>query len=87
MAYAATELNLPGSFYGLAGGGHDEMTRELFYYSYVTLTTLGYGDIGPVSPVARSLVTLEAVVGQLYLVVLVASLVGMFLADRTRPSD
>jgi len=87
MAYTAVELNQPGSFYGLSGGGHDELSRELFYYSYVTLTTLGYGDIGPVSPAARSLASMEAIVGQLYLVVLVASLVGMFLADRIRSTE
>ena len=60
--------------------------RELFYYSFVTLTTLGYGDIGPTSEAARSLVITQAVVGQLYLVVLVASLVGMFLNQRSQPS-
>ena len=49
----------------------------LLYFSFVTLTTLGYGDIVPVSLATRMLVVLEAIVGQLYLVILVARLVGM----------
>ena len=55
------------------------------YYSFVTITTLGYGDITPVSEVAKSLSVLEAVVGQLYLVVVVAWLVGMHVSSRSKP--
>ena len=54
------------------------ITSHFLYYSFVTLTTLGYGDITPVHPVARMLSYLEAVIGQLYLAVLVASLVGRY---------
>jgi len=79
LAYSLTELRSAGSFYGLSDGGPAEAQRDLFYYSFVTLTTLGYGDIGPVAPAARALAITEAVIGQLYLVVLVASLVGGFL--------
>jgi voltage-gated potassium channel Kch len=50
---------------------------EWFYYSYVTLTTLGYGEITPISRVARALAIGEAVTGQLYLAVLIARLIGM----------
>ena len=86
QAYRLVEHFGPGSFTGLSGTGADAVQRDLFYYSYVTLTTLGYGDINPVSPEARSLAITEAVVGQLYLVVLVAGLVGMHLAQRqSRP--
>ena len=60
---------------------------ELVYYSFVTLTTLGYGDITPVHPLARSLATFEAVVGQLYLAVLVAALVGTLLAQAREESQ
>ena len=52
-----------------------------FYYSIVTMTTLGYGDIVPVSSTARAMATLQAVVGQLYLAVLVARLVGLHVAE------
>ena len=77
----------PGSFKGLSGTGIVDVQRDLFYYSYVTLATLGYGDINPVSPEARSLAITEAVVGQLYLVVLVAGLVGIHLTDRRSGPD
>ena len=46
------------------------------YFSFVTLTTLGYGDISPATPVAQVMVTLEAVIGMFYLAVIVASLIG-----------
>ncbi len=53
------------------------------YYSFVTMTTLGYGDIVPVNPAARMLSVLQALTGQLYLVVLVARLVGLHIAHST----
>lgn len=87
MAYVLAETQMPGSFYGLSGGDFSEIRRDLFYYSYVTLTTLGYGDIGPVGESARSLAMMQAVVGQLYLVVLVASLVSLFLRERSKGED
>jgi hypothetical protein len=52
----------------------------MVYYSLVTLTTLGYGDIYPVKDAARILAMLEATLGQLYLVILVARLVGLYTA-------
>jgi hypothetical protein len=59
------------------GKGH---STAVLYFSFATLTTLGYGDIVPVSQVARMLATLEAITGQLYLAVLVARLVGLHIA-------
>ena len=58
----------------------DEKLRMLLsdHFSFVTLTSLGYGDITPVTDHARSLAFLEAIVGNLYLAVLVARLVGMY---------
>jgi len=49
------------------------------YFSLVTITTLGYGDVVPASPVTRALTSMEAVIGQFYLTVLVARLVGMHI--------
>lgn len=68
----------PMSFDGLT----EESLKDgpFFYFSIVTLTTLGYGDITPATRIARSFVSLEAVVGQIYLTVLVARLVGMMIA-------
>jgi hypothetical protein len=65
------ELPGPDAFRGLDGSAHSYV-----YFSFVTLTTLGFGDIVPLSPAARTLVYLEAAVGQLYLTILVAALVG-----------
>jgi hypothetical protein len=87
QAYRLVEYFHPGSFTGLSGTGVAGVQRDLFYYSYVTLATLGYGDINPVSAEARSLAITEAIVGQLYLVVLVASLVGMLLTQRQDRTD
>ncbi len=50
------------------------------YYTFVTYTTLGYGDITPILPITRSLAVFSAVVGQLYLTVIVAMLVGKFVS-------
>jgi hypothetical protein len=73
-----------GSVVADSGGAARPLGRypTLLYYSFVTLTTLGYGDTVPVSPFARSLAVTAAVVGQLYLVVLMAGLVGLHLAQR-----
>jgi len=54
------------------------------YFSFTTLTTLGYGDVLPISGSARAAVVLEAVLGHFYLAVLVARLVGMHIADTRR---
>ncbi len=59
--------------------GKASPTKAL-YFSYATLSTLGYGDIVPVSPIARMLACIEALTGQLYLAVLVARLVGLQIA-------
>lgn len=56
--------------------------RQLFFFSYVTLLTTGYGDIVPLSPVAQVLSVLEGIVGQFYLVFFMARLVGLHVAAR-----
>ena len=58
--------------------------HDYLYFSFVTVTTLGYGDITPANELARSIVFLLAVSGQLYLTVLVAMLVGKYLS---RPKE
>jgi len=57
---------------------------ELIYFSFVTVTTLGYGDISPASPFARSLAIFEAIVGQLYVAIFIARLVGLHIAAARR---
>ena len=58
--------------------------QSLTYFSFITLTTLGYGDFVPASEFARMLATLEAVAGQVYLAVFVARLVGLHIAHEIR---
>ena len=57
---------------------------ELMYYSFVTITTLGYGDLTPLKPMVRTLAYLEAILGQFYVAVLVAWLVGMYLSGKNQ---
>ncbi|MEM6613220.1 MAG: ion channel [Cyanobacteria bacterium P01_C01_bin.72] len=62
----------------------EEPFGEAFYFSFTTLTTLGYGDILPVSPLARVLTNIEAIIGQLYPSILIAILVSDYLAQRKK---
>ena len=57
------------------------------YYSFVTLATLGYGDIVPRSKVARGLAIMEAIAGQLYLAVMIARLVSLYVAGKVRATS
>ena len=82
IVYFLLSVISPGSFVGITGETWSEQLNEFTYHSFVTLTTLGYGDIVPVAPVARTLNYLEAVLGQMYLTVLVAALVGIHIANR-----
>ena len=76
--YAVLEALGPGA---LAGAGPLDLD-DAVYFSFVTLATLGYGDIAPVSSAARALAVLEAVFGQLYLAVLIARLVSLYARER-----
>lgn len=60
---------------------HNSLGSLLLYFSFTTLTTLGYGDISPVSPIARSLTNLEAIFGQLYPAIFLARLVSLHSAQ------
>jgi Ion channel len=76
VAYEIVETLAPGSFKINSQFGMPPLP-QLGYFSFTTLTTLGLGDILPVGPVARSLVVLEALVGQLFPVILIARLVAL----------
>jgi len=74
VLYSAIEFSMPGSF-----SGPDKFTDSAAtYYSFVTLATLGYGDFLPRTELARGVATLEVIIGQLYLAVMVARLIGAF---------
>jgi voltage-gated potassium channel Kch len=81
--YGLAEELAPGAFSMPAGQAGAVARGETFYYfSIVTLTTVGYGDITAVHPFVRSLVMLEALIGQLYPAILIASLVSLHLETR-----
>lgn len=61
-----------------------ELIAEVIYFSFVTITTLGYGDITPVSQLAKSLVIVEALVGQIYIAIVIARLVAIQIAAALR---
>jgi len=81
--YQAAELARPGSFSGLAD--RDSLFARLSYFSLVTLTTLGYGDVTPLTPVGQSLAVLESVVGILYPAIVVARIVAVYGGGGGRP--
>jgi hypothetical protein len=84
--YKVVEMASPGSFTISATDIHERL--RFTYFSLVTITTLGYGDIVPTTGLASALATLEAVVGQLYLVTTVAWLVGVRVSQsRERKSE
>jgi hypothetical protein len=67
----------PGSFTGISVHDRVSLPPDLVYFSFTTLTTVGYGDIVPVHPFARSLSNLEAILGQLYPATLLARMVSL----------
>jgi hypothetical protein len=73
----------PGSFTGIAVD-FDRLKSpgDLMYFSMSTLTTVGYGDIAPVNPIARSLANLEALIGQLYPAIIVARIVTLYTPKK-----
>lgn len=84
-AYMLLEHLRPGSFiipddWRLPG---DQVGPALVFFSYVTLTTVGYGDIRTAGPAAAGMAVVEAIVGQLFLAVTIARLVGQHLSKRS----
>ncbi len=91
FGYTMLELTVPDSFM-VVEPGHTEAVdlREepgwLIYFSFTTLTTVGFGDVLPTSANARSMAVLEAVIGQIMIVVMMARLVGLHVAHATSPN-
>ena len=83
MAFASLYLLVgvknPNAFANVAFEDTPALTSSLIYFSCVTLTTVGYGDITPLHPFARSLCNLEAIIGQLYPAILIGRLVTLQL--------
>jgi len=83
ILYLLLALTTPGAFNGLPQAPWLDNFAAAVYFSFVTITTLGYGDISPALPVARFLVIMEAIVGVFYMAILVASLVGVRMSVLT----
>lgn len=81
--YGIIEHSVPGSF-SISRQADSRSFFMFIYYSFVTITTLGYGDVSPLTDTARAFAVLEAAIGQIYLVVLVARLVGIHIAQSMR---
>ncbi|MDX1403290.1 MAG: potassium channel family protein [Woeseiaceae bacterium] len=82
ILYDVLEFLQPGAFKGLTQSASAAWSPDWLYFSFVTITTLGYGDITPVSQTARSLAFAEAVVGQFYIAILVAGLVSAYISEK-----
>ena len=87
FGFELLETLQPGSFSGVPDGGHPrEQGNAFVYFSFVSLTTLGFGDIVPTSSIARPLTVLEGVFGTLYLAVMIARMVGLHsLSEEPNP--
>lgn len=86
VVFNVLQTAVPGSFVDGAAPERSLVWQGMLYFSYVTLTTLGFGDVLPIHPWARSLVTLEAVLGTLFLAIVIARLVGSIDGDEPRPT-
>lgn len=80
--FAFVGLAIPNSFNGIPFQDDAALANSVFYFSLVTLTSTGYGDIVPVHPIARSLCNFESVIGQLYPTTLLARLVTLELRSH-----
>jgi hypothetical protein len=75
-------LLVPNAFSGMSFEDNPALASKVIYFSFVTLTSTGYGDVFPVHPVARSLCNLETIIGQLYPATLLARLVSLEIEGR-----
>jgi voltage-gated potassium channel Kch len=82
FAFLLVEYLFPGSMNGLKSGPWQRNLDDLIYYSMITLTTVGYGDITPAAPLTRFLAYMESGIGIFYTTILVASLIGMRLSAQ-----
>jgi hypothetical protein len=89
LLYQVVVLTIPHAFHlpeGMVGSDPDELQRQFTYFSFITLTTTGYGDITPVHPVACLLTMFEALVGQLYPAITLARLVSLAVMHQKEKS-
>ena len=80
FVYKFMEELYPGSF-NIPGFLDEDARSAMIYFSFTTLTTLGYGDVTPITGPAKSLATMEAITGQMFIAVLIARLVGIHISQ------
>jgi hypothetical protein len=80
--YSIVGLIVPNAFSGMTFEDDPALASKVIYFSFVTLTSTGYGDVFPLHPVARSLCNLETIIGQLYPATLLARLVSLEIEGR-----
>jgi Ion channel len=80
--YSFVGLLVPKAFAGMVFEDNPAFASNVIYFSFVTLTSTGYGDVFPLHPVARSLCNLETIIGQLYPATLLARLVSLEIEGR-----
>lgn len=80
LLFTILDLFIPQSFLNMEAA--EGSFSSFVYFAFVTVTTLGYGDILPVTPLAKSLSTFFAVLGQLYLVIVIAIIIGKYLNSK-----
>jgi len=86
--HALIEFIQPGSISGLESLSMGNTTVMPFvYYSFVTMTTLGYGDLSPVTGLAASAAYVEAIFGQLYIAIMIARLMGLYVANESSQAE
>lgn len=83
MMIIALEIMAPGSF-SIPASSTSPIWADLYYYSFVTMTTLGYGDVTPVHPLARSFAVLEVLCGVFFLGISIARLIGSYDPDKDK---
>jgi hypothetical protein len=89
FAYLLVAQLAPDAFFLNNGTttGHSLHGADAFYFSLITLSTVGYGDIIPVSNVARMLAAMEAITGSLFVAVFIARLVALYSSERLRSGE
>jgi voltage-gated potassium channel len=80
VAFAVIEIRVPGAF--VIAGGLRASFPDLVYFSFITMLTIGYGDVAPVAPMARAVVIVEGLFGIVFTTIVMASLVAGYLRQR-----
>ena len=85
--YLVMAVLIPDAFRGVSLRPHASLPSDFVYFSFVTLTTVGYGDIVPVDPLVRSLCNVEAIIGQIFPATVLARLVSDQVSSRGTPQS